>query len=95
MPTHSNQLSLFCLVLGLQKCYITEEAARATCPSEKDIREKRYKEYTLFRKFDGSIELSFVKLLSHPEAVVSALETFQFVRGFHAKILQTVANRIM
>jgi len=35
---------------GLQKCYITEEAARATCPSEKDIREKRYKEYTLFRK---------------------------------------------
>lgn len=34
----------------LSKCYTNEDAARATCPSEKDIRERKFKEFMLFRK---------------------------------------------
>lgn len=35
---------------GLERCYTNEEAARATCPSDKDIAKKKFKEMILFRK---------------------------------------------
>ncbi|XP_023230618.1 uncharacterized protein LOC111630705 [Centruroides sculpturatus] len=35
---------------GLAKCYTKEEAARATCPNDRDVIERRFKEILLFRK---------------------------------------------
>lgn len=55
---------------GLELCYITEEAARAKCPSDKDVAERKYTEITLFRKsfvlfkcFKNEIYILFVFLL--------------------------------
>lgn len=35
---------------GLERCYTNEEAARATCPLDKDVADKKFNEIILFRK---------------------------------------------
>ena len=35
----------------MERCYTTEEAARATCPLDKDIAKKKFKEIILFREY--------------------------------------------
>ncbi|RWS26210.1 hypothetical protein B4U80_05905 [Leptotrombidium deliense] len=35
---------------GLARCYTNEEAAKNTCPSEKDVKDRKFKEIMLFRK---------------------------------------------
>ncbi|XP_022254009.1 uncharacterized protein LOC106469744 [Limulus polyphemus] len=37
---------------GLGRCYTNEEAARATCPDDRDVFERRFKEIILYRKQD-------------------------------------------
>ncbi|KAF8782355.1 hypothetical protein HNY73_012651 [Argiope bruennichi] len=37
---------------GLARCYTNEEAARATCPDERAVLERRFKEILLFRKHE-------------------------------------------
>lgn len=41
----------FFILLGLGLCYTTEAAARAKCPSERDVRGSKYKELLLFREY--------------------------------------------
>lgn len=46
---------------GLERCYTNEEAARATCPLDKDIgqQKRKFKEIILFRKYPTAIESNF------------------------------------
>lgn len=39
-----------CFHAGLGKCYTNEAAARSKCPTDRDVREKSFKEIMLFRK---------------------------------------------
>ena len=43
------------MIQGLARCYTNEDAARATCPLDKDVLEKKFKEIMLFRKHFVSI----------------------------------------
>ncbi|XP_076347255.1 uncharacterized protein LOC143245154 isoform X2 [Tachypleus tridentatus] len=40
---------------GLGRCYTNEEAARATCPDDKAVFERRFKEIILYRKQDPDV----------------------------------------
>ncbi|XP_035228233.1 uncharacterized protein LOC118200379, partial [Stegodyphus dumicola] len=47
---------------GLARCYTNEEAARATCPDERAVVERRFKEILLFRKHDAGTMMTIEEL---------------------------------
>lgn len=49
---------------GLGLCYTTEAAARAKCPSERDVRGSKYKELLLFREYCLLVSLCLSLALS-------------------------------
>lgn len=46
------------MYVGLSRCYTNEAAAQATCPTEEGIREGKFKEFLLIRKYTYILFLS-------------------------------------
>lgn len=49
--------------LGLGKCYTKEEAVKATCPDDRAVHERKFKEIMLYRKFEYECWLKTFEIL--------------------------------